>query len=130
VPTYTAGRWSDGFVRCLSFASLSLRDAENWQLPKIGIDRRNGSPVDSVIYHWHTSCPYVADSLHVALRNEQEFAPLSGTTTSVVSATHFTILRGGRHEMLNELNRDQVRTIYVCRFRAVLGNRNPDKESQ
>jgi hypothetical protein len=32
--------------------------------------------------------------------------------------------------MLNELNRDQVRTIYVCRFRAVLGNRNPDKESQ
>jgi hypothetical protein len=32
--------------------------------------------------------------------------------------------------MLNELNRDQVRTIYVFRFRAVLGNRNPDEESQ
>ncbi len=37
---------------------------------------------------------------------------------------------GGRHEMLNELNRGQVRTNLLVWISAVLGDRSPHKESQ
>ena len=47
-----------------------------------------------------------------------------------VSCISHELCKGGRQEMLNELNRSQVRTIYWFRFHALLGNRKPLKESQ